>query len=243
MKKLLILPLITLLLLSGCLRQPSEIVTEPVEAPTETPTEQPETTNLRTFKGQEITVSFPDQDYKATNIDETTTQVEGEDARLLIFKSQDADTSQYEEPQETSHVGRQVYGYDLYLYYSNEEAAEEIRTIAESVKVVQYYRNDAHSITFAFPQDWYFNAEDNEIMCIGPYSLGIAKLEEGICSTVIEINIFESLKEAGQAASKLDAPVGGDIWTEEFEGKGLLITLKDSTYQEDTKWILENLSQ
>lgn len=280
MKKILVLSLISVVLLSACNKKTEE-ATEPIDERVidveETFIEENEPrvrilesvdSDLLIFTNGELRFSYPKKYQVLQSEDMRVIDVMGDNGRVSIFRESDLseeELSNREVPQEKDHVGREVYGYDLYLYWANDEARDEVREIANSVSVLQTYRNNAHAFNVSFPQDWYFNFERNDLNCMGPYDMGTINSSDDCPDALIQIFVYGSTEEAESHLTNLkinktqdNYDVNGHdttrifyikegqdndgvLYITELNGKGLVFDLADTEYIEDAEKIITSV--
>lgn len=282
MKKLISLFFISLLLVSACKRTKEEVVTEPAVEPTTevvVPTIEPLPDGWLSYSSQLLRFNYPET-YEIIEPRSIAPDiiVEGENGDLTFVRSEfyenadeimGEDITVGEGATEHLRVGRQVYGYEVFLTYSDDETKAELHEIFDSIEVLQSYRNNAHAFTVVFPQDWYFNFERNDVNCLSPYEFGAINTSEDCSEALINIyvpdsdaeevtsdQILENSKEVDIIGDTIDKKIGDyDVKTSmyvsdetpmiiyafEFNGKWLLIDLSDATYQEEAEKIIASL--
>ncbi|MBU0981322.1 hypothetical protein KKC94_01375 [Patescibacteria group bacterium] len=222
---------------------------------------------FETYQSDELSFIYPDT-YKIENSEDgKALLVLGDGAHVMIFKKSDYTEDELADlqiPEEKMHAGREVYGYELYLFYTD-STKDEIRAIADSVRVLQTYRNNANGFSVSFPQDWYFNFEKNDLNCMNPYELGAIESVDDCQNTLIQIWVYNNkedssayLEEKTINKTEESYPVGdflaertfymageiydGAVYIVEFNGKFLVFDLASAEYLQDLEDIIKSLS-
>ncbi len=121
-----------------------------------------------------------------------------------------------------------------------EEEEEEEEVVAF---VPQTYTNGKHGITISFPERWYYNFEDNDRMCVSPFSRGQIATADDCNNALINLEFYDSMKDLKDHKKLIDIKPGTILLEKEVNGRGVLLILDDADFESTAEQMIDLLTK